>query len=76
MEQFRQHSVTGRTVAELHSAVTIVFTDIVGFTAMSQACPPHRVMKFLDDLFVCFDNFVDEDPSLWKVETIGKAILT
>merc|ERR1719387_2165606 len=65
----------GRAAAEMHTHVTILFTDIVGFTAMSQACQPLDVMTFLDKLFVRFDHHVDEDPCLWKVETIGDAFM-
>ena len=42
----------GRTMARMHQHVTIVFTDIVGFTSMSQTCPPYEIMHFLHHLFV------------------------
>merc|ERR1711862_785438 len=63
------------TVCHMHEQVTILFTDIVGFTSMSQTVAPQQVMEFLHDLFVCFDDLVDMDPSLWKVETIGDAFM-
>merc|ERR1711970_329204 len=65
----------GKSVAQMHHEVTILFTDIVGFTAMSQTVAPQQVMEFLHDLFVRFDDLVDMDPSLWKVETIGDAFM-
>ena len=65
----------GCTIAEEHAGVSIVFTDIVGFTAMAQACPPKDVMRFLDSLFVAFDRLVDDDANLWKVETIGDSFM-
>ena len=40
----------GRTLAALHKSVTIVFTDILGFTSMSQACTPY------EGKFPCFDH--------------------
>ena len=55
--------------------VTIVFTDIVGFTSMSQTCLPFEVMSFLHNLFSAFDDLVDLDANLWKVETIGDAFM-
>ena len=61
----------GRTVARMHHQVTIFFSDIVGFTAMSQTCRPYEVMSFLHKLYVEFDELVDLDSQLWKVETIG-----
>ena len=64
-----------RTVAFRHENVTILFTDIVGFTSMSQTVAPQQVMEFLHELFVRFDDLVGRDPSLWKVETIGDAFM-
>ena len=69
------HMNLGSLVAQMHHEVTILFTDIVGFTSMSQTVAPQQVMEFLHDLFVCFDDLVDMDPSLWKVETIGDAFM-
>ena len=51
----------GRTVARMHHKISILFTDIVGFTSMSQTCQPYEVMHFLHDLFVEFDGLVDMD---------------
>merc|ERR1711977_797204 len=65
----------GRTVARMHANITILFTDIVGFTSMSQSCSPYNVMHFLHLLFVDFDTLVDMDNCLWKVETIGDAFM-
>ena len=69
------HMNLGSLVAQMHHEVTILFTDIVGFTSMSQTVAPQQVMEFLHDLFVRFDDLVDMDPSLWKVETIGDAFM-
>ena len=65
----------GRTIARMHHNITILFTDIVGFTSMSQSCSPYRLMHFLHLLFVDFDTLVDMDSCLWKVETIGDAFM-
>ena len=59
----------------MHNDITIVFTDIVGFTSMSQSCSPYSVMHFLHLLFVDFDYLVDMNSELWKVETIGDAFM-
>ncbi|QDZ22630.1 guanylate cyclase [Chloropicon primus] len=69
------HCMIGRTRADFHRSVTIVFTDIVGFTSMSQMSSSHHVMEFLHELFTTFDGFVEEDKNLWKVETIGDAFM-
>jgi len=65
----------GRTVARMHQEVTILFTDIVGFTAMAQQSLPYEVMHFLNNLFTAFDEFVDLESHLWKVETVGDAFM-
>merc|ERR1711907_537315 len=65
----------GKSVAQMHHEVTILFTDIVGFTAMSQTVAPQQVMEFLHKLFVRFDELVGRDSLLWKVETIGDAFM-
>merc|ERR1711907_847683 len=49
------HMSLGRSVAQMHQEVTILFTDIVGFTSMSQTVAPQQVMQFLHELFVRFD---------------------
>ena len=56
--------------------VQVFFSDIVGFTAMSKEVAPIEVMLFLDKLFRLFDELIDDDPSLWKVETIGEYMCT
>merc|ERR1711907_843342 len=63
------------TVCHMHEQVTILFTDIVGFTSMSQTVAPQQVMEFLHKLFLRFDDLVDMNSSLWKVETIGDAFM-
>ena len=65
----------GRTMARMHQGITILFTDIVGFTEMSQSCAPVEVMHFLHNLFTAFDTLIDLDSHLWKVETIGDAFM-
>ena len=69
------HKSLGSLVAQMHQEVTILFTDIVGFTSMSQTVAPQQVMEFLHELFVQFDELVGRDSLLWKVETIGDAFM-
>ena len=69
------HMSLGRLAAQMHHEVTILFTDIVGFTAMSQTVASQQVMEFLHELFVRFDDLVGRDSLLWKVETIGDAFM-
>ena len=69
------HKSLGSLVAQMHQEVTILFTDIVGFTSMSQTVAPQQVMEFLHELYVQFDELVGRDSLLWKVETIGDAFM-
>jgi len=62
--------------ARIHQQITIVFTDIVGFTRMAESYAPFEIMHFLHKLFIALDQLVDANPKwLWKVETIGDAFM-
>ncbi|PNH06625.1 Soluble guanylate cyclase 88E, partial [Tetrabaena socialis] len=57
-------------LATSHTAITILFCDIQGFTPMCSQMQPVVVMSFLNDLFTRLDGLLDEY-GVYKVETIG-----
>ncbi|KFM57577.1 Guanylate cyclase soluble subunit alpha-1, partial [Stegodyphus mimosarum] len=63
----------GETVkAEQRENVTMLFSDIVGFTSICSTATPLMVIDLLNNLYTRFDNFCGE-LDVYKTETIGDA---
>ncbi|KAG7367710.1 adenylate and guanylate cyclase catalytic domain containing protein [Nitzschia inconspicua] len=60
--------------AETHDCVTVVFSDIVGFTTISETFSPLKVSNMLDRLYQAFDTLANKH-GVFKVETIGDAYM-
>jgi class 3 adenylate cyclase len=65
---------SGETVTESYSNVTILFSDIVGFTKMSFGKDPEEIVFLLNDLFKRFDIRA-LSLGLEKIKTIGDAYM-
>ncbi len=61
-------------IADQFDDVTLLFADIVGFTALSASMSPSELLGVLNEVFTAFDELVDR-AGLEKIKTIGDAYL-
>uniref|UniRef100_A0A7S0TX79 histidine kinase n=1 Tax=Hemiselmis andersenii TaxID=464988 RepID=A0A7S0TX79_HEMAN len=59
-----------RAIVDHHECVTVLFSDIVGFTNMCEEAPLEGVIEMLNDLFNMFDSLCDLH-GIVKCEVIG-----
>ncbi|CAG9328260.1 unnamed protein product [Blepharisma stoltei] len=59
-----------KNITELIKDVTLIYADIVGFTAWSANHAPEEIVRRLSDLFTSFDRMCEEH-HVYKVHTIG-----
>jgi GTP cyclohydrolase III len=60
----------GNPIAELYPDTTVLFADIVGFTAWSSTRQPTQVFTLLETVYAAFDS-IAKKRGVFKVETIG-----
>jgi class 3 adenylate cyclase len=61
-------------IADHHAEVTVLFADIVGFTAMTAGMNPDDLVRLLDRVFHEFDR-IAQDHDIQKVKTVGDACM-
>lgn len=61
-------------VADHFDEVTVLFCDLVGFTALSAVLPPAETLDLLNEIFSGFDGLAEEN-GLEKIKTIGDAYM-
>jgi adenylate cyclase len=64
----------GGHIADSFESATILFADIVGFTAMTEMLPPLIVVEYLNRIFSAFDE-IAEELCVEKIKTIGDAYM-
>jgi len=65
---------TGKTVPQFFPSVTVLFSDLVGFTAQSTTMSPTELIGELNELFTAFDRIM-ADNRCERIKTIGDAYL-
>jgi class 3 adenylate cyclase len=63
-----------KTIADGYESVTILFADLVGFTAKSSKRSPEEVIAFLNKLFTRFDQLALEH-GVEKIKTLGDSYM-
>ena len=65
----------GRGVApQLYAAVTLYFSDVVGFTTLSSQSTPFEVIDLLNDLYGTFDDTLSKH-DVYKVTHAASRVL-
>ncbi len=61
-------------IVDRFESVSVLFADIVGFTALSSRIPPEQLVTMLNELFSTFDRLAERH-GLEKIKTIGDAYM-
>ncbi|MBR4824403.1 MAG: adenylate/guanylate cyclase domain-containing protein [Spirochaetaceae bacterium] len=64
----------GRTISRKYPNVTVLFTDIVGFTKMSSTMSAEQTVRMLNKIISLFDERAEKE-GIEKIKTIGDAYM-
>jgi class 3 adenylate cyclase len=63
-----------KIIADKFNEISILFTDVVGFTELSAKLPPSELVEMLNKIFTVFDNLT-EKYNLEKIKTVGDSYM-
>jgi adenylate cyclase len=63
-----------KIIAESHGEATVLFADLVGFTALTKRLSPGHLVEVLNDIFSLMDGLTDRH-GVEKIKTIGDAYM-
>lgn len=64
----------GKATARRHEAVTVMFTDMKGFTQVAEKMTPEELVTELDECFIHFDEIIGRY-GIEKIKTIGDSYM-
>ncbi len=64
----------GKSYARKHSQVSVLFSDIKGFSSIAETLTPVKLVTQLDEVFGAFDNIIAKY-GMEKIKTIGDAYM-
>ncbi len=64
----------GKSYARKHNQVSVLFSDIKGFSSIAEALTPVKLVMQLDEVFGAFDNIIAKY-DMEKIKTIGDAYM-
>jgi class 3 adenylate cyclase/tetratricopeptide (TPR) repeat protein len=64
----------GHAVPKYYESVSVLFTDIVGFTKIADTISPQEVVAELNECFIAFDEIIEKH-NLEKIKTIGDSYM-
>ena len=69
-ETAEELKANGKALPKLYNSVSVLFTDFIGFTHLSENMDPELLLSNLEQLFTRFDE-VSEQNEMERIKTIG-----